>query len=612
VQKADGAGYEVWPLRFEIDDKGRLWQVISTSIYTRRFDFIRELLQNGIDASLGHIYLSDEATVEGDMPRLWNLDDYNPFVVVTYSELRKELEVIDNGIGMDKRDLQAFLFRVAESGFRSRPAKRDRQFPSIAKFGVGFVACLTRAERITISTRSRSYEQQPQEETDNGRRVSLRTRSSDAYSELHECPFGTRVCLQLREGFPESQIATYIQRTFMYPSVPIMYIDEDKITGLVKYGVEKFGLSLDSPTEALRGNPTSWGRVPESPKELIEWINLVWGAVRAQEEKSTRTYANRTAKEFDQLYFLIDREDVNGELSSTPSVVELDDKLQVVRVRKLNKRYGRNVEGVRILWVPVRVFEPDLGIDWVSFHGMLLRDGMIKASVLNYTVHIGPSSDRTVWMDRDEWEAGHFADMWADAENGELDLYERMERRHDAARGIKEREDDVSEITMMPEGFSVSDPEASDSRLLVSCLPYLRGGISALKITGPYDELVDALRATDNSVFQDGIHLPLSAWWIAPIGACKARCNFTGAARLELNVARTMVDESPTLLRGWLEEIGSVIIERVIESVASAIEKLNCEFSVSPLITGRHEAKGNSFLEHALEQLGRRYPEDEK
>src|SRR6202008_1321978 len=108
---------------------------------TGKFDFIRELIQNSIDACLRWIFINPESEVNGCNPKNWSLKYYEPEIIIKISEEKMMIEVIDNGIGMDKISLQQFLFNVASSGYRKVVEKRDIEFPSIAKFGIGFVSC---------------------------------------------------------------------------------------------------------------------------------------------------------------------------------------------------------------------------------------------------------------------------------------------------------------------------------------------------------------------------------------------------------------------------------------------------------------------------------------
>ena len=166
--QASTATYEVWPLRFEIDKVGRIWEVISRAVYTGRFDFFRELIQNSIDADLIWMYLNDESDCEALSPRRWTLPGYSPVIEVCYSEKERILEIRDNGIGMNRDSLQNFLFTVAETGYQKMGERKDRRFPSIAKFGIGFVSVLTRAEQVKIETRERVLRGKTSE---SGRRV---------------------------------------------------------------------------------------------------------------------------------------------------------------------------------------------------------------------------------------------------------------------------------------------------------------------------------------------------------------------------------------------------------------------------------------------------------
>src|SRR5262249_34702749 len=104
VMKAPSATYSVTPLRFEIDDDGALWEVLRQSVYTGRLDFIRELVQNSIDAGLRSLYDRDDTNLSLQSPRSWINTSFAPHAILFYSHSRKMVAVIDNGIGMDESD----------------------------------------------------------------------------------------------------------------------------------------------------------------------------------------------------------------------------------------------------------------------------------------------------------------------------------------------------------------------------------------------------------------------------------------------------------------------------------------------------------------------------
>lgn len=153
VEPSEDATFAVEEIRFQIDDTGELWNIIAKSVYTNEFDYVRELIQNAIDATLLKIYLDDGEKIKYKSPRSWNCNDK---VIVAYSQKQGLLRIEDCGIGMNKSELSTYLFKTANSGYKYMK-QREFIFPAIAKFGIGFVACLTKANKIQISTQTRNH-----------------------------------------------------------------------------------------------------------------------------------------------------------------------------------------------------------------------------------------------------------------------------------------------------------------------------------------------------------------------------------------------------------------------------------------------------------------------
>lgn len=242
IQSPSGTNYEVQSLRFEIDDKGGLWDIISQSIYTNELDFVRELLQNSIDASLKVVYQNSATVLDHVSPRSWGSGANS--VVVLYSEKEKTLCVIDYGIGMDSEDLKNYLFKVSSTGKVSCD-KRSFEFPGIAQYGIGFVSCLINADNIELYTR-KSEGKTYKVSLENGRNYAfIETQTnSDKY-------IGTSVVLKLKQQFSYSEISNYIATTFVYPSVSIQIINTDKAMAILGEGINDFSgpLFRDKPYE---------------------------------------------------------------------------------------------------------------------------------------------------------------------------------------------------------------------------------------------------------------------------------------------------------------------------------------------------------------------------
>lgn len=222
IKKDDNADFDVEEIRFELDDKGGIWEIISQSIYTNEFDFIREVIQNAIDATLVDTYLNESIPIEHPSPRSWGLSHRATPVFVCYSADKQLLYIIDNGIGMSNSDLKRFLFKVSGTGYRDTN-KRAFPFPSIAKYGIGFVSCLINADKIEIYTAKESSE--------HIEKVTLETGINQAFIEKipSDGYIGTTLSIKLKHPYSFDRIHDYICDTFKYPSVEICCIDIDML-----------------------------------------------------------------------------------------------------------------------------------------------------------------------------------------------------------------------------------------------------------------------------------------------------------------------------------------------------------------------------------------------
>ncbi len=224
IQKPKDADFEIEELRFELDEKGGIWSILSQSIYTNEFDFVREVIQNAIDATLFKLYNNEKIEITSISPRSWNAQLHCDKIIVAFSEKRKEFLIIDNGIGMNKSDLKNFLFKVSGSGYANTNC-RSFSFPSIAKFGIGFVSCLINAKQIDIFT---------QKEGQVGLQVSMSSYMNTAViQELDNLNCnGTSIKLKLKHNFSVKSIFKYIKQTFLYPSSELRLIDLDILKGV--------------------------------------------------------------------------------------------------------------------------------------------------------------------------------------------------------------------------------------------------------------------------------------------------------------------------------------------------------------------------------------------
>ncbi len=135
--------------QFKSESK-RLLDLMINSIYTHKEIFLREIISNASDAidKLCFISLTDDKV---GMSR----DDFK--ITIKADKDDRTLTIEDNGIGMDKEDLENNLGTIASSGsykFRNELEEKDKDSVDIiGQFGVGFYSAFMVADEITVYTK---------------------------------------------------------------------------------------------------------------------------------------------------------------------------------------------------------------------------------------------------------------------------------------------------------------------------------------------------------------------------------------------------------------------------------------------------------------------------
>ena len=120
---------------FQVNLKGMI-ELLSEHIYSAPNVFVRELLQNGIDAVTARKGIDE--THKGK-------------INITISKDRgQNTEVIfeDNGIGLTESEVHEFLSVIGQSSKRGELAEKD----FIGKFGIGMLSCLVVSNEIVVET----------------------------------------------------------------------------------------------------------------------------------------------------------------------------------------------------------------------------------------------------------------------------------------------------------------------------------------------------------------------------------------------------------------------------------------------------------------------------
>src|SRR5690606_4780895 len=119
---------------FQVNLKGMI-SLLSEHLYSNPNTFVRELLQNGVDA-ITAIKTLDEQHIGS--------------IQVHLNEKRNEAIFEDNGIGLKEDEIHKFIAVIGESSKREAFEAND----FIGKFGIGLLSCFVVSNEIILETRS--------------------------------------------------------------------------------------------------------------------------------------------------------------------------------------------------------------------------------------------------------------------------------------------------------------------------------------------------------------------------------------------------------------------------------------------------------------------------
>ena len=186
-------------MEFKSESK-RLLDLMINSIYTHKEIFLREIISNASDAidKLCFIALTDDKL---GMTR----SDFK--IEIKADKDARTLTITDNGIGMDKDDLENNLGTIASSGsyqFKQQLEEKQDDIDIIGQFGVGFYSAFMVAKEITVITKK--Y----------GSDAAYKWRSSgaDGY-EIEECEkdsLGTEIILTLKDNTEDENYDEFLEQ----------------------------------------------------------------------------------------------------------------------------------------------------------------------------------------------------------------------------------------------------------------------------------------------------------------------------------------------------------------------------------------------------------------
>ncbi|MGY6213931.1 molecular chaperone HtpG [Methylolobus aquaticus] len=211
-------------LGFEAEVK-QLLNLMIHSLYSNKEIFLRELVSNASDAidKLRFLALTHEALYEGDADLK---------VRIEFDKANRTISITDNGVGMNREEVQQNIGTIARSGtrkfFESLTGDEAKDSQLIGQFGVGFYSSFIVADKVVLETRKAGHNQ-----SDGVRWES--TGEGDYTLETIDRPErGTRVTLHLRADEDEFidgwKLRSIIRKFSDHISVPIL-MTKDNVKG---------------------------------------------------------------------------------------------------------------------------------------------------------------------------------------------------------------------------------------------------------------------------------------------------------------------------------------------------------------------------------------------
>lgn len=188
--------------QFKAESK-RLLDLMINSIYTHKEIFLRELISNASDA-IDKLYY--KALSE-------NLSDVNREDFKVYLEVNKDartLTIRDNGLGMNKEELEENLGTIAKSGslaFKKELEEKEKKEEAddiIGQFGVGFYSAFMVAKKVEVVSKKYGEETAYIWTSD----------AIDGYTieETSKDSCGTEITLYLKDNGDEENYDEYLQQ----------------------------------------------------------------------------------------------------------------------------------------------------------------------------------------------------------------------------------------------------------------------------------------------------------------------------------------------------------------------------------------------------------------
>jgi hypothetical protein len=166
IAPAPGAKYRSRDWKFQLDETEIFERLISDA-YERPTDFVRELIQNAMDATRCQIYedLQEEGRSTPRSPTKVpeeflsryqiKISVRNQSITNEHTGATEERQIVcveDFGIGMDEDVITRHFLQVGRSYYTTSDFRRRYKFVPSSRFGIGFLSVFAASDHVTVET----------------------------------------------------------------------------------------------------------------------------------------------------------------------------------------------------------------------------------------------------------------------------------------------------------------------------------------------------------------------------------------------------------------------------------------------------------------------------
>jgi hypothetical protein len=204
-------GYRGYDVKFTLNDNKIIDLLLGELIYGNKFDALRELIKNSIDACKQRAckFIKEDAT-------------FNPKIEIEYMPEDSILIIDDNGVGMSDYIVSNFLAKLGQSFYKSSEFKEGSfEFLPLSELGYGFLSCFMIAKKVIIETKAENCDP-----------ISITINDVHDYFDIksgERKKIGTRITLFLKEDVKNFDAETTIKHYIRHVNISISLKLKEKV-----------------------------------------------------------------------------------------------------------------------------------------------------------------------------------------------------------------------------------------------------------------------------------------------------------------------------------------------------------------------------------------------